>query len=90
VLTVTFPVLIFQVSSGTGGNKWKCHEGTLFDFSGHNAIIDIMSVNSEGVIFSGSEFLLLSATLERDTFFLIYDHLFRPLFRALFYSPELN
>lgn len=46
-------------SGSAGGNnikKWKCPEGTfVFNFSGHNAIINTMSVNAEGVFFSGGE-----------------------------------
>lgn len=44
-------------SASAGGNnikKWKCPEGNfVFNFSGHNAIINTLSVNSEGVFFSG-------------------------------------
>jgi len=44
-------------SGSAGGNnikKWKCPEGTfVFNFSGHSAIVNTMSVNSEGVMFSG-------------------------------------
>jgi pleiotropic regulator 1 len=44
-------------SASAGGNnikKWKCPEGAfVFNFSGHNAIINTLSVNSEGVFFSG-------------------------------------
>ena len=47
-------------SGSAGGNnikKWKCPEGTfVFNFSGHNAIINTLSVNSEGVFFSGGMF----------------------------------
>ncbi len=46
-------------SGSAGGNnikKWKCPEGTfVFNFSGHNAIINTLSVNAEGVFFSGGE-----------------------------------
>ncbi|CAL1702575.1 unnamed protein product [Somion occarium] len=46
-------------SASAGGNnikKWKCPEGTfVFNFSGHNAIINTLSVNSEGVFFSGGD-----------------------------------
>ncbi|TFY82026.1 hypothetical protein EWM64_g1992 [Hericium alpestre] len=46
-------------SGSAGGNnikKWKCPEGTfVFNFSGHNAIINTLSVNSEGVFFSGAD-----------------------------------
>jgi len=46
-------------SASAGGNnikKWKCPEGTfVFNFSGHNAIINTLSVNSEGVFFSGAD-----------------------------------
>jgi pleiotropic regulator 1 len=60
-------VLVFHVGSAGGNNikKWKCPDGTfVFNFSGHNAIINTMSVNSEGVMFSGGEFLVLSLVLE--------------------------
>lgn len=50
-------------SGSAGGNnikKWKCPEGTfVFNFSGHNAIINTMSVNAEGVFFSGGTFFPL-------------------------------
>jgi len=46
-------------SASAGGNnikKWKCPEGNfVFNFSGHNAIINTLSVNSEGVLFSGGD-----------------------------------
>ncbi|GLB42684.1 putative WD domain, G-beta repeat [Lyophyllum shimeji] len=46
-------------SGSAGGNnikKWKCPEGTfVFNFSGHNAIINTLSVNAEGVFFSGGD-----------------------------------
>lgn len=46
-------------SASAGGNnikKWKCPEGAfVFNFSGHNAIINTLSVNSEGVLFSGGK-----------------------------------
>ncbi|KZV98907.1 WD40 repeat-like protein [Exidia glandulosa HHB12029] len=46
-------------SGSAGGNnikKWKCPEGTfVFNFSGHNAIVNTMSVNAEGVLFSGGD-----------------------------------
>src|ERR1700722_18490179 len=53
-------------SGSAGGNnikKWKCPEGTfVFNFSGHNAIINTMSVNAEGVFFSGGLFLFIHFT----------------------------
>ncbi|KAI0804765.1 WD40 repeat-like protein [Irpex lacteus] len=46
-------------SASAGGNnikKWKCPEGNfVFNFSGHNAIINTLSVNAEGVLFSGGD-----------------------------------
>ncbi|TDL20431.1 WD40 repeat-like protein [Rickenella mellea] len=46
-------------SASAGGNnikKWKCPEGAfVFNFSGQNAIINTMSVNAEGVLFSGGD-----------------------------------
>ncbi|EIW74164.1 WD40 repeat-like protein [Coniophora puteana RWD-64-598 SS2] len=46
-------------SGSTGGNnikKWKCPDGNfVFNFPGHNAIINTLSVNSEGVFFSGGD-----------------------------------
>jgi len=51
-------------SGSAGGNnikKWKCPEGAfVFNFSGHNAIINTLSVNAEGVFFSGGGFLSFS------------------------------
>jgi pleiotropic regulator 1 len=51
------------ISGSAGGNnikKWKCPEGTFVcNFSGHNAIINTMSVNAEGVLFSGGMSLCL-------------------------------
>lgn len=47
-------------SASAGGNnikKWKCPEGNfVFNFSGHNAIINTLSVNAEGVLFSGGAY----------------------------------
>ncbi|KAI6127242.1 WD40-repeat-containing domain protein [Pisolithus croceorrhizus] len=46
-------------SGSAGGNnikKWKCPEGAfVFNFSGHNAIVNTLSVNSDGVLFSGGD-----------------------------------
>lgn len=46
-------------SGSAGGNnikKWKCPEGTfVHNFSGHNAIINTLSVNEDGVLFSGGD-----------------------------------
>ena len=48
-------------SASAGGNnikKWKCPEGAfVFNFSGHNAIINTLSVNPEGVFFSGGKLI---------------------------------
>ncbi|CAE6527064.1 unnamed protein product [Rhizoctonia solani] len=48
----------FSFASGSaGGNnikKWKCPEGVfVHNFSGHDAIVNTLSVNAEGVLFSG-------------------------------------
>jgi len=57
----------FATGSAGGNNikKWKCPEGAfVFNFGGHNAIINTLSVNSEGVFFSGGAlFFLLSGWL---------------------------
>jgi pleiotropic regulator 1 len=50
----------FSFASGSaGGNnikKWKCPEGIfVHNFSGHDAIVNTLSVNAEGVLFSGGE-----------------------------------
>ncbi|KIM31405.1 hypothetical protein M408DRAFT_258850 [Serendipita vermifera MAFF 305830] len=46
-------------SGSAGGNnikKWKCPEGTfVHNFSGHNAIINTLAVNEDGVLFSGGD-----------------------------------
>ncbi|KAG6809439.1 pre-mRNA-splicing factor prp46 [Tricholoma furcatifolium] len=53
------PIEYSFASGSAGGNnikKWKCPEGAfVFNFSGHNAIINTLSVNSEGVFFSGAD-----------------------------------
>ncbi|CED85314.1 pre-mrna-splicing factor prp46 [Phaffia rhodozyma] len=53
------PVEYSFASGSAGGNnikKWKCPEGTfVHNFSGHDAIINTMSVNDEGVLFSGAD-----------------------------------
>ncbi|KAF8596695.1 WD40 repeat-like protein [Ceratobasidium sp. AG-I] len=50
----------FSFASGSaGGNnikKWKCPEGAfVHNFSGHDAIINTLSVNAEGAFFSGAD-----------------------------------
>lgn len=46
-------------SGSSGGNnikKWKCPEGTfVHNFSGHDAIINTVRVNEDGVMFSGAD-----------------------------------
>lgn len=46
-------------SGSAGGNnikKWKCPEGAfVHNFSGHNAIINTLSVNADGVLFSAGK-----------------------------------
>jgi pleiotropic regulator 1 len=38
--------------------KWKCPEGTfVHNFPGHEAIINTLSVNEDGVLFSGGEYI---------------------------------
>ena len=52
----------FATGSAGGNNikKWKCPEGAfVFNFGGHNAIINTLSVNSEGVFFSAGKSLSL-------------------------------
>jgi WD40 repeat protein len=58
VLVVTsespFPIesemLIYSIK------KWKCPEGIFVNnFTGHEAIINTLSLNSEGVLFSGAD-----------------------------------
>ena len=58
----------FATGSAGGNNikKWKCPEGAfVFNFGGHNSIINSLSVNSEGVFFSGgkSDLLYLGVSL---------------------------
>jgi pleiotropic regulator 1 len=53
----------FSFASGSsGGNnikKWKCPEGSfVHNFSGHDAIINTVNVNHDGVFFSGGSFYL--------------------------------
>lgn len=51
-------------SASSGGNnikKWKCPEGIFVNnFVGHEAIINTLSINSEGVLFSGGKLYFLS------------------------------
>lgn len=48
-------------SGSSGGNnikKWKCPEGAfVHNFSGHDAIINTVAVNEDGVMFSGGKSL---------------------------------
>jgi hypothetical protein len=38
--------------------KWKCPEGTfVHNFPGHEAIINTLSVNEDGVLFSGGQYI---------------------------------
>jgi pleiotropic regulator 1 len=38
--------------------KWKCPEGTfVHNFVGHEAIINTLSLNEEGVLFSGGAYI---------------------------------
>lgn len=49
----------FVFASGSADNikQWKCPEGTFMqNFEGHNAIIQTLSVNADGVLFSGGNF----------------------------------
>ncbi|KIO21496.1 hypothetical protein M407DRAFT_28889 [Tulasnella calospora MUT 4182] len=48
----------FATGSAGGNNikKWKCPEGMfVHNFSGHDAIINTLSVNADGVLFSGGD-----------------------------------
>ena len=55
-------------SASAGGNnikKWKCPEGTfVFNFTGHSAIINTLSVNEDGVMFSGGEILSMLCVVQ--------------------------
>lgn len=62
----------FSFASGsTGGNnikKWKCPEGTfVHNFSGHDATINTLSVNADGVLFSGGTFVADLSRLYRKS-----------------------
>ena len=50
-------------SGSSGGNnikKWKCPEGQfVHNFSGHDAIVNTVNVNADGVLFSGGQYSLL-------------------------------
>ena len=65
VRTLTIHPTEYSFASGSaGGNnikKWACPNGTfVHNFSGHDAIINTVNVNTDGVFFSGGE---LPATL---------------------------
>lgn len=51
-------------AGGNGIKKWKCPDGTfVHNFSGQDSIINTLSVNSEGVFFSGGQSHSSLATL---------------------------
>jgi len=53
----SFQLLLVQ-RAGITSKKWKCPEGAfVFNFGGHNAIVNTLSVNSEGVFFSTGTYL---------------------------------
>jgi pleiotropic regulator 1 len=63
VRTLTIHPVEYSFATGSaGGNnikKWKCPEGTfVHNFSGHNAIINTLSVNEDGVLFSGGKIFI--------------------------------
>lgn len=65
VRSLTIHPTEFSFASGSaGGNnikKWKCPEGTfVHNFSGHDAIINTVNVNVDGVFFSGGKADLLT------------------------------
>jgi len=78
-------------SGSAGGNnikKWKCPEGAfVFNFSGHNAIINTMSVNSEGVFFSGGTFFFFNLDLISMLLNLLASFLFFLFLSSLFSCP---
>lgn len=60
VRSLTIHPTEYSFASGSaGGNnikKWKCPEGMfVHNFSGHDAIINTICVNEEGVMYSGGE-----------------------------------
>lgn len=65
-------------SGSAGGNnikKWKCPQGAfVFNFSGHNSIINTLSVNTEGVFFSGGTNADISSHLLHLTILSIGDN----------------
>lgn len=45
-----------KLTQGNSIKKWKCPEGTFVNnFVGHEAIINTLSLNNEGVLFSGAD-----------------------------------
>jgi pleiotropic regulator 1 len=57
-LTIHPTEFSFATGSAGGNNikKWKCPEGIfVHNFSGHDAIINTLSVNDDGVLFSGGK-----------------------------------
>ncbi|CAA7263753.1 unnamed protein product [Cyclocybe aegerita] len=56
---VVHPTEYSFASASAGGNgikKWKCPDGNfVFNFSGQEAIVNTLAVNSEGVFFSGGD-----------------------------------
>ncbi|KAJ7695937.1 WD40-repeat-containing domain protein [Mycena rosella] len=56
---VIHPTEYLFASGSAGGNnikEWKCPEGAfVFNFSGHNTILNMLSLNAEGILFSGAD-----------------------------------
>jgi hypothetical protein len=50
----------FAYANVSSIKKWKCPEGIfVHNFTGHEAIINTLSMNEEGVMFSGGELVYL-------------------------------
>ena len=59
VRALAIPPHEFTFASGSAGGrnikKWRCPEGTLMTNMSHDAIVNTLSVNADGVLFSGAD-----------------------------------
>lgn len=59
VRALAIPPHEFTFASGSAGGrnikKWRCPEGTLMTNMTHDAIVNTLSVNADGVLFSGAD-----------------------------------
>lgn len=74
IRALTLHPSLFMFASGSADNikEWKCPEGIFIqNLSGHNAIINSLACNEDGVLVSGGEFCcLILVVLKQFSIFL--------------------